>query len=184
VRGTQLPGTTAPRASKTGGNAPILSSRAGDRPRPASSPPPAGASTPSARHRLHPALHPPGIPRNLWRSGSPRRQVVSVRDETKRTPAIGPQSSAAGTPLTSTGAKMAERGRQAPPRGLVGRTPRPSPRLGRSHCARKQRSETEREARLSQAALKNFKFFPSCPFVFVSGNTYYLGTRKGKIVVD
>lgn len=100
-----------------------------------------GASTPSARHLLHPALHSPGIPRNLWRSGSPRCQAASVRDGTKPTPEIWPQNSAAETSLTSTGAKMAERGRQAPPRGLVGCTLRPSRRLGRLHSARKQRSE-------------------------------------------
>lgn len=115
-----------------------------DQVRPAISPPPAGASTPSVRHLLHPALHFPGSPRSLWRSGSPRRTVVSGRERTKHTPEIGPQSSAAETCLTSTGTKMAERERQAPPRGLVGCTLRPSPRLGRLHSARKQRSERER----------------------------------------
>lgn len=90
-----------------------------------------GHSTPSVPHLPHPALPPPGTSRNRERSGSPRCREVSGGDVHKPTPGIRPQSSTAGTALTSTGAKMAGRGREAPPRGLVGCTPRPSPRLGR-----------------------------------------------------
>lgn len=76
--------------------APIHSSGAGDQPRPEISPP-VGASTPSVRHLLHPALHFPGTPRNLRRSDSPKCGVASGRDGTKPTLDICPQSSAAET---------------------------------------------------------------------------------------